>query len=156
MKVMPSILVVRIRGNASAPWDLQEVLEMLRLGKQYSAMVYPKRDDIVGMIRKVQSYVTWGELNMDGAKALLARIETAKGVIDQQFVEKELGLSMEDFIKKLVEGEIKLNSISSLKLPIRLHPPRKGFKGKINSFIGSGGELGYRGEKINELVRRMV
>ncbi|MCH1771899.1 MULTISPECIES: 50S ribosomal protein L30 [Metallosphaera] len=153
---MSSILIVRIRGSASTPWDLQEVLEMLRLSKQYSAMVYPKQDDIVGMVRKVQSYVTWGELNMDGAKALMSRIETVKGALDQSFIEKELGLSTEDFIKKLVDGELKLNSIPSIKLPIRLHPPRKGFKGKINSFIGSGGELGYRGEKINELVRRMV
>jgi large subunit ribosomal protein L30 len=38
----------------------------------------------------------------------------------------------------------------------RLHPPSKGFKGKIKRGYGSGGELGYRGEKINELLRRML
>jgi large subunit ribosomal protein L30 len=37
-----------------------------------------------------------------------------------------------------------------------LHPPTKGFKGKIKKSYSAGGELGYRGEKINELIKRMV
>lgn len=39
----------------------------------------------------------------------------------------------------------------------RLHPPRKGFgrKGTKKPF-SVGGALGYRGEKINELIKRMV
>lgn len=39
----------------------------------------------------------------------------------------------------------------------RLQPPRKGFerKGTKKSF-SIGGALGYRGEKINELIKRMV
>ncbi|MBW3022557.1 uL30 family ribosomal protein [Candidatus Woesearchaeota archaeon] len=39
----------------------------------------------------------------------------------------------------------------------RLHPPRKGFgrKGVKKSFK-EGGALGYRGDKINELIKRMI
>ncbi|QKQ99941.1 50S ribosomal protein L30 [Metallosphaera tengchongensis] len=153
---MSSLLVIRIRGSASAPWNIQEVLKMLRLENQYNAIVFPKDESIIGSLRKVQSYVTWGELNMDGAKALLYRMETYRGKLDEKILRESLNISLEEFTKNMVEGKIKLSDIDVLKLPIRLHPPRKGFKGKINAFLGSGGELGYRGEAINELVRRMV
>lgn len=39
----------------------------------------------------------------------------------------------------------------------RLAPPRKGFERKgIKKSFSVGGALGYRGEKINELITRMV
>jgi large subunit ribosomal protein L30 len=38
----------------------------------------------------------------------------------------------------------------------KLHPPRKGFKGKTKKSFAAGGEAGYRGEKISELLKRMT
>jgi len=38
----------------------------------------------------------------------------------------------------------------------KLPPPSKGFKGKTKKSYGAGGEAGYRGEKINELIKRMA
>ena len=39
----------------------------------------------------------------------------------------------------------------------RLHPPRKGFERKgIKRPFTVGGALGYRGKKINELIKRML
>lgn len=51
----------------------------------------------------------------------------------------------------------KLDGVSSGKNPARLHPPRKGYgrKGTRLAFR-QGGTLGYRGEKISELVERMI
>jgi len=43
-----------------------------------------------------------------------------------------------------------------VKPVFRLHPPRGGFKGSIRKPYGAGGELGYRGAAINELIRRML
>jgi len=41
--------------------------------------------------------------------------------------------------------------------PFRLHPPRKGYgRGGVKRQFTEGGALGYRGEKINELLRRMI
>nr|WP_252896805.1 50S ribosomal protein L30 [Metallosphaera hakonensis] len=144
---MSSIVVIRLRGSASTPWEIQETLEMLRLKRNYNAMIYPKDDNIVGMVRKVQSYVTWGELNLEGIKAIISKIRTAEGPLNEEITKKYFGMSMEDLISKIVQGQIRINQSPMLKLPIRLHPPRKGFKGKINSFLGAGGELGYRAEK---------
>lgn len=39
----------------------------------------------------------------------------------------------------------------------RMQPPRKGFGRKgIKVHFNAGGALGYRGEKINDLIRRMM
>jgi large subunit ribosomal protein L30 len=42
-----------------------------------------------------------------------------------------------------------------MKPLFRLHPPRKGYKGIRNS-VKEGGSLGYRGEAINDLAKRMA
>lgn len=44
-----------------------------------------------------------------------------------------------------------------LKAFFRLSPPRKGFERKgIKAHFSKGGTLGYRGAKINELIKRMI
>ncbi len=66
-------------------------------------------------------------------------------------------------VKDLVAwGELNEETLASLapKLKdgiVRLQPPRGGFerKGTKVSF-NNGGALGYRGEKINDLIRRMI
>ena len=40
-------------------------------------------------------------------------------------------------------------------MPLRMHPPRKGYEGILRS-LSNGGALGYRGEKVNELIKRMI
>jgi len=37
----------------------------------------------------------------------------------------------------------------------RLNPPKKGYK-SIKKSYKEGGALGYRGEKINNLIQRMI
>jgi len=49
-----------------------------------------------------------------------------------------------------------LKDLPGVKPVFRLHPPRKGFKGSIKKSYRAGGEAGYRGEAINDLIRRMV
>jgi large subunit ribosomal protein L30 len=37
-----------------------------------------------------------------------------------------------------------------------LNPPSKGYKGKTKRGFKAGGEAGYRGEAINDLVKRII
>ncbi|MEM2203989.1 MAG: 50S ribosomal protein L30, partial [Sulfolobales archaeon] len=49
------------------------------------------------------------------------------------------------------------HKIDNIVKPVfRLHPPSGGFKGSIKKPYGNGGELGYRGQDINDLIRRMI
>ncbi|QGR18939.1 50S ribosomal protein L30 [Stygiolobus azoricus] len=151
--------IIRIRGWAATPWYIQDTLEMLRLKQRFSAMIYPKSSALEGMLKLTAPYVTWGELNDEGLNLLLTRLKTIDGKkVNEEFVTKVMKLSgYTEFVKKVKEGELKLNKLDNyFKLPITLHPPKGGFKGKVNRPYGSKGEFGYRGEKINELIKRMV
>jgi large subunit ribosomal protein L30 len=66
-------------------------------------------------------------------------------------------------VKDLVTwGEVSPETINRLKKHtknriISLHPPRKGFGRKgIKAPFSIGGALGYRGEKMNDLIERMT
>lgn len=153
--------IIRIRGYAGTPWYIQDHLEKLRLKRRFNAMIYPEDNGILGRVRTVQSYVTWGELNYEGLKLLLTRLYTINGIRverDLDLLKSKLKLeNFESFVNAIFEGKLLLHKLDDyFKLPIRLHPPRGGFKGKINRPYGQKGEFGYRGEKINELIRRMV
>ncbi|MEM1642354.1 MAG: 50S ribosomal protein L30, partial [Desulfurococcaceae archaeon] len=57
----------------------------------------------------------------------------------------------------ILEGRVMLHKLNNLIKPVfRLHPPRKGFKGSTKRPYDQGGELGYRGSAINELIKRML
>jgi len=153
-----SIIAIRIRGSASAPWNLEETLEMLRLKRPFNAMIYPYNESIRGMLMKVQSYITWGNASDKAIDLLLTKIHTTNGdVINEKFVKDKLSMTLEDLKQSILEGKVLVNKYDGLfKLPIRLHPPRGGFKGKVNKPYGTGGEFGYRGDRILELIERMI
>ena len=70
---------------------------------------------------------------------------------------KELGYeSLNDLAESIFKVDVEFNSLPEVKPVFRLHPPKKGFKGKIKRSYASGGEAGYRGEAINDLLKRMV
>jgi len=50
----------------------------------------------------------------------------------------------------------KASCIPGLKPYFRLHPPKGGFKGSVKKPYNAGGELGYRGSAINDLIMRMI
>jgi len=43
-----------------------------------------------------------------------------------------------------------------VKFVFRLHPSRKGFNRSTKALAGTGGQAGYIGAKINELISTMV
>lgn len=60
----------------------------------------------------------------------------------------------EDVAKKIFSRENK-NYKKGTEIQVSLSPPSKGFKGSIKKPFPKG-ELGYRGEEINKLLKRMI
>ena len=84
-------LVVRIKGQADVPYWANTTLNLLNLEKKYRAIITPASDSIDGMLKKIQHYVSWQEIDASTAKELLdkkgrktgykaARIPTLKEV----------------------------------------------------------------------------
>lgn len=127
---MNKIAVIRIRGLIGIKKEIRDTLDMLKLHKKHSCVILEATPSIIGMIKKVSSYVTWGEIEDQTLKSL--KEKRAEKIKDKEGKEKE-------------------------KPFFRLHPPRGGFERKgIKKPFSVGGSLGYRGEKINELIKKMI
>jgi len=88
------------------------------------------------MLNKCSNYVAYGEINDEILQKLLKR-----GNIEADS-------------KELAAGKYEIRKLNE-QMPVRLHPPRHGYKStKLN--FKQGGSLGYMGLEINKLITRMV
>ena len=55
--------VVKVRGTISAQCEARETLELLRLAHTNHAVLLDNRPSFMGMLYRVQNYVTWGEIS---------------------------------------------------------------------------------------------
>jgi large subunit ribosomal protein L30 len=157
----PLLLAVRLLGQFGAPKYVEDALVSLRLGRKFRAVLLEKNDSMLGALRKVKDYVTWGEVKSHGIAVMLKeRGELCNGMaLTDKFVKENLGHeSIEDVALALTRGQIKLRSLweKGIVPVFRLHPPSGGFDSSIKRPFGSYGELGYRGAEISQLVTRMV
>ena len=64
------VAVIRIRGMIGPRKEVKDTLDMLGLKKKHTCVVLSKTDAVLGMIKKIQDYVAWGEIS-DETVALL-------------------------------------------------------------------------------------
>lgn len=142
---MSKIAAVRVRGEKRVSKKVIATLNMLRLYNSHNCVILPSNPSIIGMIKKVKDYITYGEVSEEVEKLLFekrgkeykGRLKDKKGKIDYK--------------KWVVFGNKKYKPF------FRLSPPRKGFERKgIKMPFKVGGALGYRADKINDLIKRMV
>jgi len=61
---VPKLLaIIRIKGTVKVPQEIAETLERLNLKKRNSMVIYYDDPSIIGMIKKAERYVAWGEVN---------------------------------------------------------------------------------------------
>lgn len=158
MMGMALLAVVRIRGVPDRRPDERKTLELLRLHKVNHCVLVPDTPSVRGMLRKVEYVVTYGEIDRETLVELLkkrGRVVGNKPLTEE--VLKGMGFSsVEELASALLEGKIELGKLPGLKPVFRLHPPRGGYRGSIKKHFREGGELGYRGPAINELIKLMM
>ena len=120
------IAIVRVRGLTGIKIEHEDTLKMLHLYKKNFCTVRPATSPILGMVKKVKDFVTYGDVSEETIKLLEA--------------------------KKNVKADEK----GKVRMFYRLNSPRKGFgrKGIKQPFVKRGA-LGYRGEKINDLIQKV-
>jgi large subunit ribosomal protein L30 len=149
---------VRVKGKIGIRRDIKETMEGLRLTRANHCIIVNKESSTEGMLSKVKDYVTWGEISQETLVKLLkakGKLSGDRPLTDQWIKENLEYEDIEHFARALIEEKVKYSNVSSIKPVIRLHPPIKGWGHTKRSFK-EGGALGYRGEKINELIERMI
>lgn len=120
------IAAILIRNTVRAPGIVTDTLKRLKLHKKNSCTVLDNNPASLGMFKKVKDYITYGEIDLETLKAL----QDKRG-------------------KKDTEGKM-LNTFS-------LNPPKGGYERKgVKKSITVGGALGYRRDKINQLIMKML
>lgn len=57
------IVVVRLRGHVGMRQEMEDTLRLLGLPSANSAVALPRTERNLGMVRKVEGFVAWGELD---------------------------------------------------------------------------------------------
>ena len=119
------IAVIRLKGENKITYRVEHALQTLKLYRRNGCSIVPNTPSFLGMVKKVNDFVTWGEIDEETLNLLNTRKKKEgdeKGII-----------------------HFKLNS------------PKKGHGRKgLKSSFKRGGAMGYRGEEINELIKRMA
>jgi large subunit ribosomal protein L30 len=138
--------------------EIKDTLNMLRLTRNCHATLLDDRPSYKGMLQKSKDYLTWGEVSQENIALLLkkrGRLVGDKKLTDEYA--KELGYkSLDDLAEAMFKLKVACAGLPNVKPVFRLRPPKKGFKGKVKRSYTAGGALGYRGEAINDLLKRMV
>lgn len=153
-----SYAAIRVRGTVNIRKGIKDTMQMLRLNRVNHCVILPKDPSIEGMLRKAKDYITWGELKPEILAKLIikrARLENGENIKDPYVKKNSKFRSVIAFAKAVCGGEEKFTNLKSVRPVIRLHPPIKGYEGIKRSFT-EGGALGYRGDKINDLIDRMI
>jgi large subunit ribosomal protein L30 len=131
---------------------------MLHLTRTNYGVLVDDRPSYLGMLRTVQSYVTWGEASKETISLMLSKRGRLAGnkKLTDEYAQKVGYKSVEDLAEAILACRLEYWKLPGIQPVFRLHPPRKGFKGKTKKSYRMGGEAGYRGEKINELIKRMA
>ena len=150
-------LVIRIRGTTGVKQPIASTLEMLRLNRISHAVLVEENPSYEGMLQKSKDYITWGEIDAELLAEIIAkrgRIEGNNKVTDEFVAENSDYKDIAELSEALINSEVKLADVG-IKPVFRLHPPRKGYE-DIRLSVKEGGSLGYRGEEIKDLAKRML
>ncbi|MEM4347451.1 MAG: 50S ribosomal protein L30 [Candidatus Altiarchaeota archaeon] len=153
------IAVIRVRGKVHVRKEIADTLKKLKLTKPNHCVIVDSRDSYMGMIKKVKDYVTYGEISQKTMEKLIRErglLEGNKKITEDYIKKNKKFKSIEEFVKAFMEFKAELKDIN-LKGVFRLEPPKKGYERKgIKLPFSKGGALGYRSDKINSLIERML
>ena len=153
------IIIIRIKGDHNIKSERIKTMELLRIYNKFGCSIVKNSPEYTGMINSIKEYITWGEIDKETFKLLLSnrgRLPANKK-LTEEYLKEKTKMSMDQFAEEFFSFKKELKDIPGIKLYFRLKPPTKGFERKGTKIPFSlGGALGYRKEKINDLVRRMI
>jgi large subunit ribosomal protein L30 len=139
--------VVMVRGVVGTNRDLKDTLKMLMLDRINHCVIVPKNPNYEGMLHKARHFVTWGEIDQETIEKLVSKRGRFAG--DKRM--KDISYAKE--LAALIISGKKVRE-TGIKPVFRLSPPSKGYESTKKLY--PRGSLGYRGEKMAELIKRMI
>jgi len=152
------LTVVRVHGVSNIFHQTKDTLQFLHLTRNCHATLIDDRPEYLGMLRKAKNYIAWGEISKENIALLLKERGHIAGdrKLTDEYVQGIGYKSLDDLAEALYSLKVELKSLPGIKPVFRLHPPKRGFEGKVKKDYSVGGVTGYQGEAINDLIRKMT
>ena len=93
------LVAVRVRGTVSAQREVRETLELLHLTHTNHGLLLDSRPAYLGMLQRVNNYVTWGEPTKEIVSMMLqkrAKLTGSKKLTDE-YIQKAGYKSFDNF-----------------------------------------------------------
>ena len=153
------LAIVRLSGQTGIKKQIKDTFQLLRLYNKYTCTILLSSPNFLGMIQKINDFVTWGEINKETFKLLLEKRGkiTKKEKFSEKYLKDKTKLSLDEFAEQFINAKKDFKDVPGLKNFFKLCPPKGGFeKNGTKKAYSLGGALGYRKEKINELIVKML
>lgn len=155
--------VVRIQRIQGVSRQVQQAIARLRLRKMFSGVFVKVTPSTIRMLRTVDPYVTWGFPNLKSVRELILKRGQAMvnnkviPLTDNTVIEEHLGrfdvICLEDLIHEIAFPGKHFQAVSAFLCPFQLSVARHATKNRVG-FLKEMGLPGYRGDKINQLIRQ--
>ncbi|XP_014638185.1 PREDICTED: 60S ribosomal protein L7-like 1 isoform X2 [Ceratotherium simum simum] len=156
--------VVRIQRINGVSLLVQNTIAKLRLKKIFSGVFVKVTSHTIKMLRVVEPYVTWGFPNLKSVRELILKRGQARvknktiPLTDNTVIEEHLGkfgvICLEDLIHEIAFPGKNFQMISAFLRPFHLSVARHATNNRVG-FLKEVGSPGYRGERINQLIRQL-
>ena len=133
------LVVVRVRGTNKVRQSITETMNRLNLRHVNNLVLLYGNKPTIGMLNKCKDFLTYGEVSKEILTALLEN----KGV-----------KTSDEMLESISSGKKSAKELN-IEIPIRMPPPKHGYENTKQGYT-SNGALGYRGEEINLLIKRML
>merc|ERR1712098_986127 len=157
--------VMRIRGINGVHPKPRKVLQLFRLRQINNGVFIKLNKATLNMLKIAEPYVAWGVPNLKTVRELIYKRGYGKvnhsriPLTDNAIIEKALGskniICMEDLIHEIFTVGGNFKYASNFLWPFKLSSPLGGWRRKYNHF-NDGGDFGFRDEKIDALVKKMI
>ena len=69
------IIAIRIRGNVGIRKPISDALDYLNLRNQHNAVILDAKPSVIGALKKVQGYITYGVADAESIKLIQAKMK---------------------------------------------------------------------------------
>jgi large subunit ribosomal protein L30 len=148
--------VIRVRAANKKDIRHATTLKMLRLHKPNHLVLVDEKAE--GMLQTVKDFITWGEITAEKLEQLVQKRGRIMGNkrVTEAFLKEHQVDSFKILVSKVMENRDALQKVG-IKPVFRLNPPSKGYeRAGIKKAFTVNGALGYRSEKINDLIGKMM
>lgn len=152
------LFVIRLCGSVGIPKEVERIFKYMHLLKGNHGTIMINTPSFNGSLQRLKDYATWGEIS----KTMLSQLIRKRGKliggerITDEYVKNNLGYDSIDTLSKVIhDSKLDFWKIKNVKPLFRLHPPKGGFHKKTNKPFPKG-ELGYRANAIDDLLKKMM